>query len=129
MTFPLIFALLVGSSTPAPMYFNHALLGNVLRTLSARYHAHIALTAHAKAPITGDFSHLNLQESLEFAARQAGLEVVPLGKTPAEGYELRPPDKAAALADAARRRAELLRQRALLDASANSAQAEPGHAE
>lgn len=129
MTFPLILALLVGSSTPAPMFFNHTLLGNVLRAVSARFHAHIALTAEAKAPITGDFSHLNLQECLDEAARQAGLEVVALGKTPADGYELRRPDKAAAEADAARRRAELLRQRALLDASTNSAQAEPGHAE
>lgn len=132
MTFPLILSLLVGSSSPAPMYFNHALLGNVVRVISARFHTRVALTAGAKAPITGDFSHLDLQESLDLAAHQAGLEVVPLGKAPADGFELRPPkdpDKATVLADAARRRAQLLRQRALLDSAANSAQAQPEHAE
>jgi hypothetical protein len=123
MTFPLILSFLVGSSAPAPIYFNHAPLGNVIRVISARFNVHIELDANAKTPITGDFSQLNLNQSLELAAKQACMDVVHLGHGASEAYELRlpqAPDKGSELADAARRRAELLRARTLLDHANNS---------
>jgi hypothetical protein len=119
-----------------PMRFNNVLLGNVARILSARFNVTVSIAANAKASITGDFSSLNLKAALAECARQAGLAVVPLGKSPSDGFSLEPPTQAAPvkdppseiaikpvekkadiraeLADAAARRAELLRERKAL---------------
>lgn len=129
MNFPaLILALIAGpmnhpaaaSALPGslPLTFDHVALGNVSRVLSARYHAPLTLYAGAKAPISGDFSKLDLDATLAEVARQAGLVVKPLGKSPTDGYALQEPpkpDPAAILAAAAKRRDALLKERALLD--------------
>ncbi|HEY3756927.1 MAG TPA: hypothetical protein VGL42_12315 [Opitutaceae bacterium] len=99
--------------------------------MSARFHVHIALEANAKSPITGDFSQLTLNESLDLAAKEAGMDVIHLGTKDSDGFVLKVPkvaDRSAALEDAARRRAELLKERSLLD-HANNSQAGSDHAD
>ena len=111
-----------GSGASAPLHFDNMPLGNVVRILSARYHAPVTLTAGAQAPITGDLTGMDVRQALAEAARQAGLVVVALGTNPADGFSLGPPpppgpgpDKDGVdTAAAARRRAELLRRRAEL---------------
>jgi hypothetical protein len=92
--------------------------------------ASITITANATAPVTGDFSKLEPAAALAEAARQAGLVVVALGKSPQDGFSLTKPqapsearkpenrdDAAAAqaaLAEAERRREALLRRKAEL---------------
>jgi hypothetical protein len=118
-----------------PMTFDKVPLGNVARLLSARFGVPVSITGNAKAPVTGNFSSLDLKAALAECARQAGLTVVPLGPAPSDGFSLEPPkspppatapkgnnaspsegkpDGGAALAAAAARRAELLRQRKAL---------------
>jgi hypothetical protein len=135
------------SPLPPPLRFEKMPLGNVVRVLSARFHAPVTVAAQATVPITGDFSALDFPRALTEAARQAGLVVVPAGPDAAAGYVLEPPAKPdpsvalgpkpdagaggltlveikAGLEAAAGRRAELLRQRAALVRQA--AGAEPG---
>jgi hypothetical protein len=124
-----------------PMRFDKLPLGNVARLLSARFSVTVSIAAKAKAPITGDFSTLDLKASLAECARQAGLTVVPLGTAPSDGYLLGPPpandternhanapekrtDDQAALAAAAARRAGLLRQRQALLAQESAPQSQ-----
>ncbi len=105
----------------AALRFNRMLLGNVARVLSARFRTMVTITAHADAPITGDFSSLDLPQALQEAAAQAGLVVLPAGSDRTSGYTLGlplPPVAAdvsrAALAAAQERREQLLKQRAVL---------------
>lgn len=104
---------------PPPLRFNAVPLGNAARILSARFHCPVTIRAGAQEPISGDFSGLDLRQALAEAARQAGLVVVPQ-EGPAGGYSLERP-KAVSPAEAARRRSELLRQRARLLESAGPA--------
>lgn len=131
MNFPtIILALIAGpmgtpapAPIPPPLQFDHVALGNVSRVISARFHAPVTLFAGAKVPITGDFSKLDLDGCLAEAAKQAGLVVKPLGKLPKDGYALQEPpkvDPTAVLADAAKRRDALLKERALLDAKSSA---------
>jgi hypothetical protein len=122
-------------------------LGNVARILSARFNVNVSIASNARAPITGDFSKMDLRQALEAAGRQSGLVVVPLGPGAAAGYALSPPEAAPAeaqggtkaakpdnaeaarikakLEDAALKRQELLRREAgLLEQS--TASTEPG---
>ncbi len=127
----------VAAPSAAPLRFSAMPLGNVARVLSARYSAPVTITAHATAPVTGDFSGLSLRQALTAAARQAGLVLVPMGATDSAGFSLSLPSDAAPspaagaasaktssetqgdLAQAERRREQLFRQRAaLLDAAA-----------
>ena len=115
-----------------PMRFDHVLLGNVARILSARYGVTVSIAANSKAPISGDFSSYDLKSSIAECARQAGLAVVPLGAKLSDGFSLELPKQPAAvkiadgndvtsadqkaavqaaLAEAAARRAKLLLQR------------------
>ena len=111
-----------GEPAPPPLRFEKIPLGNVALILSARFNAPVTITANARAPITGDFSGLDLGAALTEAGRQAGLIARPLGAGASAGFVLEPPgaedpspaEVARALASAARRRAELLRQRAAL---------------
>jgi len=120
--------------------FNKVPLGNFVRILSARFGATVAIGANARAPITGDFSGMDLRQALTAAGSQSGLVVVLLGKDPSAGYCLdtpkpAPPAAPAAVAgapksdasvkvgldEAARRRLELLRaQQGLLEQSSDS---------
>jgi hypothetical protein len=131
-----------------PMRFDNAPLGNVARLLSARFSIPISIASNAKAPITGDFTGMDIKESLAECARQAGLAVAALGNAPSDGFLLEPPrppapsneaaakdaDSAgadpgarAALAAAAARRAELLRRRqALLGQQLQASNGVPG---
>jgi len=128
----------LASPAPKPLRFDRVPLGNVARVLSARFHAPVTIEANATAPITGDFSGLNLRQALAAAAAQSGLEVVSLGKDDRAGYLLKNPppiqvgpgpevgghlipcDTGATPATAAERRAALLRRRAdLLKAAAD----------
>jgi hypothetical protein len=131
--FALSFSALAAAGAPdaatPPLRFAALPLANVALILSARFRVPITITAHARAPITGDFTHLDLGAALTEAGRQAGLVARPLGPVPAAGFLLeapppppRPEEVASGLADAARRRAILLRQRAVLLQAA----AEPG---
>jgi len=43
-----------------PMRFDHVLLGNVARILSARYGITVSIVANSKAPSTGYFSSYDL---------------------------------------------------------------------
>jgi len=126
----------VGRANPAPlpMKFVKVPLGNVTRILSAKFNVQISIVANARAPITGDFSSLELRAALAEAARQAGLVVTALGPDSSAGFSLAPPETKAAdagaassvaaatpsdpnkaeLEAAARQRAELLRQRETL---------------
>jgi hypothetical protein len=116
---------------PVPLQFTKAPLGNVIRVFSARFHAPFTIEAHAKAPITGDFSRDDLPTAVNAVARQAGLYAIPLGVKPTDGYRLslkppppaagkadlaqaKPAPPAASATDAEKRRAELLRERAKL---------------
>ena len=74
-----------------PLRFDHLPLGNAVRILSARASVPVTIKANAKAPVTGDFSRLDLRPALAEAAAQAGLELVVLGKTDADGFLLRLP--------------------------------------
>ena len=127
--FPFLLAFLIcgnaaiGSGPALPLRFHHMPLGNVVRVLSARFHAQVTITAGATAPVTGDFTGMDLPHALAEAARQAGLVVVALGADPKAGFELEPPpptppapppNVATEAAAAARRRAELLRRQAEL---------------
>jgi hypothetical protein len=156
LVFPLFFAaagLAAPRATPAvsphlSLRFEAMPLGNVARILSAQFNAPVTIAANARAPITGDFSKLDLKEALAAAGRQTGLVVLPLGRDASAGFALSPPvpESASAtpaavraagrpansdsrnlakikiqLESAARRRAALLRQRAdLLEQSADS---------
>jgi len=125
------------AAAPAPLRFDHAPLGNVIRVLSARYSAPVTLALRAKSPITGDFSGLGFRPALSAIAAQAGLVATPLGADDRAGYLLalpviaasEPGPKAssppngtasqAALAIASRQREQLLQRRQLLlDAAA-----------
>jgi hypothetical protein len=128
----------VAAPPATALRFSAMPLGNVARVLSARYCAPVTITAHATAPVTGDFSGLSLRQALTAAARQAGLMLVPMGATDSAGFSLSLPSDAAPsapapaaaspkssseaqgdLAQAQRRREQLFRQRAaLLDAAA-----------
>ena len=125
-----------------PMRFSQVPLGNVMRVMSARYGVPFTIEANAAAPISGDFRKLDLKAAVAEAARQAGLFAIPLGKDASAGFRLslHPPaapnpiepsplavapappavsnPSAAPPADPARRRAELLQQRARLLAAA-----------
>lgn len=123
-----------------PLRFDKVPLGNVARILSAQFQVTVAIAANARAPITGDFSGMDLQKALAAAGSQCGLVVVPLGSGPSGGYSLclpKPdapelskdgksggvdaPGTKAKLEDAERRRLELLkRQQGLLDQSNSS---------
>jgi len=130
------------ASRALPMRFNKVPLGNVARLLSARFSVTVSIAANAKAPVTGDFSSLNLKAALAECAKQAGLTVVPLGAAASDGFSLEPPkapppavlsngndtnpsdkrtEDRAALAAAARR-AELLRLRKALVAQDETSQ-------
>jgi hypothetical protein len=115
-----VFAATGPAAMPAKaLRFDRMLLGNVARVLSARFRTMVTITAHADAPITGDFSSLDLPQALREAAAQAGLVVLPAGSGAATGYTLGLPpamaDEApAALAAAQQRREQLLKQRAVL---------------
>jgi hypothetical protein len=136
-----------GSPGPPPLKFEQMPLGNVVRVLSARFKAPVTVTAHASAPITGDFSALDCRQALTEAARQAGLVVVPGGSDTAAGFVLEPPGSQApvvqiepnpdlnaggstsaetktGLEAAAARRAELLRQRTALVRQAAGAESQ-----
>ena len=63
----------------------------MVRIISARYQIPVTIKANAKAPISGDFSRLDLRQGLGEAAAQAGLELVALGKTDKDGFLLRLP--------------------------------------
>ncbi|MGH7996470.1 MAG: hypothetical protein ACREFX_08975 [Opitutaceae bacterium] len=83
-----------------PMTVSKAPLGNVVRLCSAKYGVPFTIEAHAKAPITGDFTGMDLKSALAETARQAGLFVIPEGKRPADGFRLslhEPPALAAAM--------------------------------
>jgi hypothetical protein len=109
----------------------------------------VSIAANARAPITGDFSNLDLKGALAEAGRQTGMVVLPLGRDASAGFALSPPPPPSAVAahtaiaataeqpakssgrdltkirielkTAARQRADLLRQRAdLLEQSADS---------
>jgi hypothetical protein len=125
--FFLLFLLLTsaGFAAPAPaampaaaLRFNRMPLGNAARVLSARFRTMVTITAHADAPITGDFSSLDLPQALREAAAQAGLVVLPPGSARPAGYTLGLPPAAdeprAALAAAQERREQLLKKRAVL---------------
>jgi hypothetical protein len=120
-----------------PMQFDKVPLGNVARLLSARFSVTVSIAANAKAPVTGNFSSLDLKAALAECARQAGLTVVPLGTAASDGFSLEPPkaqppagrpggndtnpsekktDDRAAIAAAAARRVELFRLRKALAA-------------
>jgi len=60
-----------GSGASAPLHIDNMPLGNVVRILSARYHAPVTLTAGAQAPITGDLTGMDVRQALAEAARQA----------------------------------------------------------
>lgn len=109
---------------PAALRFDKMPLGNVVRVLSARFGVPVTITAKATAPISGDFSSLDLDHALGEAAKQAGLVVQPRGADPKAARILSPPEAKppgpspaevkAVLEAADKRRAELLRQRAVL---------------
>lgn len=113
----------VPAPAPLPLRFDHALLGNVVRVFSARYHVPFSIEAHAKSPITGDFTKDSLPAAVAEVARQAHLYAIPMGKKPADGYTFSlvappPAPKAAAAAGpspaevtAERERQQLLLQR------------------
>jgi hypothetical protein len=95
-TFLPVLALFLGVTAMAaparkPLQFEHLPLGNVVRIISARYQIPVTIKANAKAPISGDFSRLDLRQGLGEAAAQAGLELVALGKTDKDGFLLRLP--------------------------------------
>jgi hypothetical protein len=107
----------------AALHFDRMLLGNVARVLSARFKTAVTITANADAPISGDFSSLDLPQALREAARQANLVVQPSGPGGQAGYTLGLPPPAPApgpapaqadLASAQQRRERLLQQRAVL---------------
>jgi hypothetical protein len=135
-----------GPAAPAPVHlclkFEKVPLGNVARILSARFKVTVAISSKALAPISGDFSKMDLRQALTEAGRQTGLVVRPLGSGAADGFSLAPPDPPPAavtgpeakapdpgagnpgdvkarLEEAARQRQELLkRQEGLLEQSA-----------
>ncbi len=119
---PAGFAAAAPAAMPAAaLRFDRMQLGNVARVLSARFRTAVTITANASAPISGDFSSLDLAQALREAARQAGLEVLPAGPGGRAGYRLalplaapEPSPAQPALDAAQRRREELLRQRAVL---------------
>ncbi len=121
--FCLLFALMLPASAatpakPARLKFDQVALGNVIRILSARFHAPVTIVARSGSPVSGDFTALGLNAALARAATQAGLEVVSLGASPAAGYLLRPPASGAPISAQPGlgevRRAILLQQRAAL---------------
>jgi len=108
-------------ASPA-LRFANLPLGNVAMVLSARFHAPVTITTNAGARISGDFSGLGFGEVLTAVGRQAGLVARPLGADDSAGFVLEPPgsptltaaETKSALEAAARRRAELLRERKAL---------------
>ena len=85
-------ASLSGQKSPAgTLRFEKMPLGNVVRILSARFSTPVTIAANARAPITGDFSAMDLPRALGAASRQAGLIVVPLGPVASAGFALEPP--------------------------------------
>jgi hypothetical protein len=111
-----------GANGGPALRFARVPLGNVALVLSARFQVPVTITTNARAPITGDFSGLDLAAALAAAAAQAGLIARRLAPDAGGGYILEPPpsgeptaqEVAQGLQAAARRRAELLRQRAAL---------------
>jgi hypothetical protein len=119
---PAGFAAAAPAAMPAAaLHFDRMQLGNVARVLSARFRTPVTITANASAPISGDFSSLDLAQALREAARQAGLVVLPAAPGGQAGFTLGVAPAAAgpspsqpALDAAQRRREELLKQRAVL---------------
>jgi hypothetical protein len=104
--------------------FDQMPLDHVARILSARFATPVTIAGNFRAPISGDFSALDLKQALAEAARQAGLVLVPAGSGGSAGFCLAPPDRISffdpgSAQAAAKRRAELLKKREdLLDQAA-----------
>jgi hypothetical protein len=115
----LFFWAMAAPAAGSSLQFDHTPLGNAARVLSARFHVPVTILARAAAPISGDFSRLQLSEAMAQAAAQAGLEA----RREGPGFILAPPGIAPKAPEAesaqkplsgAERRKALLRERAAL---------------
>ena len=103
---------------PAPkipakaLRFERVPLGNVVRVLSARFATPVTIAANARAPISGDFSEMDLARALAAASGQAGLVVLPIAP---RGFILQAPAPPNAAREALlKKRADLLESAARL---------------
>jgi len=94
----------------AALRFERIPLGNVVRVLSARFATPVTIVANARAPITGDFSAMDLRHALGAASEQAGLVVVPLGPGASGGFALQPPAPGGSREELLKKRAALIEQ-------------------